>query len=28
MARARLRWATEEGEGEFLTLEPGESVDL
>jgi L-ascorbate metabolism protein UlaG (beta-lactamase superfamily) len=28
MHRARLKWATEEGGGEFLELEPGESVDL
>jgi hypothetical protein len=28
MARTRLRWATEEGGGEFLALEPGESIDL
>ncbi|MET0736125.1 MAG: MBL fold metallo-hydrolase [Microbacterium sp.] len=28
MHRARLRWATEQGGGEFLTLEPGESAEL
>jgi len=28
MHRARLRWATEKGGGEFLELEPGDSVDL
>ena len=28
MARARLRWATEQGDGEFLVLDPGESTDL
>jgi L-ascorbate metabolism protein UlaG (beta-lactamase superfamily) len=28
MHRARLTWAAEQGGGEFLTLEPGESTDL
>ncbi|SBS70546.1 MBL fold metallo-hydrolase [uncultured Microbacterium sp.] len=28
MGRQRLRWATEQGGGEFLALDPGESVDL
>ncbi len=28
MGRARLAWAAEQGGGEFLTLEPGESTDL
>jgi len=28
MHRARLRWATEKGGGEFLELEPGDSTDL
>jgi L-ascorbate metabolism protein UlaG (beta-lactamase superfamily) len=28
MARARLQWAVEQGGGEFLRLEPGESTDL
>lgn len=28
MARSRLRWATEQGGGEFLELEPGESTDI
>lgn len=28
MHRARLRWATEKDGGEFLELEPGDSVDL
>ncbi|MGA7148070.1 MAG: MBL fold metallo-hydrolase [Microbacterium sp.] len=28
MARTRLRWATEQGGGEFLVLEPGDSIDL
>lgn len=28
MHRARLAWATEQGGGEFLTLDPGEHVDL
>lgn len=28
MARARLRWATEQGGGEFLALDPGESADI
>ncbi len=28
MGRARLKWATEQGGGEFLELEPGESADI
>jgi L-ascorbate metabolism protein UlaG (beta-lactamase superfamily) len=28
MARARLRWATEQDGGEFLVLDPGDSTDL
>lgn len=28
MHRQRLQWATEQGGGEFFTLEPGESLDL
>ena len=28
MGRARLRWAVEQGGGEFVALEPGESTDL
>ena len=28
MHRQRLQWATEQGGGEFLPLEPGESLDL
>lgn len=28
MHRARLKWAVEQGDGEFLTLEPGDSADL
>ncbi|PRY69155.1 L-ascorbate metabolism protein UlaG (beta-lactamase superfamily) [Glaciihabitans tibetensis] len=28
MATARIRWATEQGGGEFFPLEPGESLDL
>lgn len=28
MGRQRLRWATEQGGGEFLTLDPGDGVDL
>ena len=28
MGRARLKWAVEQGGGEFLELEPGESTDL
>lgn len=28
MGRARLEWATAQGGGEFLTLEPGDSTDL
>ena len=28
MHRARLKWATEQGGGEFLELEPGEGADL
>ncbi len=28
MHRARLRWAVEQGGGEFLELEPGDSTDL
>jgi L-ascorbate metabolism protein UlaG (beta-lactamase superfamily) len=28
MASARLRWATEQGGGEFFDLEPGDSLDL
>lgn len=28
MGRARLRWAVEQGAGEFVALEPGESTDL
>lgn len=28
MGRQRLRWATEQGGGEFLTLDPGDDVDL
>ncbi len=28
MGRARLSWATEQGGGEFVALEPGDSVDL
>lgn len=27
MGRARLKWAVEEGGGEFLTLDPGDSAD-
>ena len=27
MGRARLRWATEQGGGEFLALDPGEATD-
>ena len=28
MGRARLRWATEQGEGEFLALDPGDATDV
>ncbi|MDY0909450.1 MBL fold metallo-hydrolase [Microbacterium sp. CFBP9034] len=28
MGRARLRWAVEQGGGEFLVLDPGEATDL
>lgn len=28
MHRQRLQWATEQGGGQFLTLDPGDSVDL
>ena len=28
MHRSRLQWATEQGGGEFLTLDPGESTDM
>ena len=28
MGRARLRWAVEQGGGEFLALDPGESTDI
>jgi len=28
MGRARLKWAVEQGDGEFLVLEPGDSTDL
>jgi L-ascorbate metabolism protein UlaG (beta-lactamase superfamily) len=28
MGRARLRWAVEQGDGEFLTLDPGDSTDI
>ncbi len=28
MARARLRWAAEQGGGEFLVLEPGDATDI
>jgi L-ascorbate metabolism protein UlaG (beta-lactamase superfamily) len=28
MGRARLRWATEQGGGEFLALDPGDATDL
>ncbi|MFC4139186.1 MULTISPECIES: MBL fold metallo-hydrolase [unclassified Microbacterium] len=28
MHRSRLKWATEQGGGEFFTLDPGESLDL
>ncbi|WP_214468110.1 MBL fold metallo-hydrolase [Microbacterium flavescens] len=28
MGRARLRWAVEQGGGEFLVLDPGDSTDL
>ena len=28
MGRARLRWAVEQGDGEFLVLDPGDSTDL
>ena len=28
MHRARLTWATEQGGGEFLTLDPGESYEM
>jgi len=28
LANARLQWATEQGGGEFVPLEPGESLDL
>jgi hypothetical protein len=28
MHRARLRWATEKNGGEFLELDPGDSVDM
>lgn len=28
MHRARLQWATEQGGGEFLTLDPGESTEI
>jgi L-ascorbate metabolism protein UlaG (beta-lactamase superfamily) len=28
MARARLRWAVEQGSGEFVVLDPGDSTDL
>jgi len=28
MGRARLRWAVEQGGGEFLALDPGDSTDL
>ncbi|HAM26536.1 MAG TPA: MBL fold metallo-hydrolase [Microbacteriaceae bacterium] len=28
LANARLRWATEQGGGEFVVLEPGDSLDL
>ena len=28
MARARLRWATEQGGGEFLALDPGDATDV
>ncbi len=28
MGRARLRWATEQGGGEFVALDPGDSIDI
>jgi hypothetical protein len=28
MGRARLRWATEQGGGEFLALDPGDATDM
>lgn len=28
MSHARLKWATEQGGGEFVALEPGESIDM
>jgi L-ascorbate metabolism protein UlaG (beta-lactamase superfamily) len=28
MHRARLKWATEQGGGEFVALDPGEAIDL
>ncbi len=28
MHRQRLQWATEQGGGEFLVLEPGDTIDL
>jgi hypothetical protein len=28
MGRARLKWAVEQGGGEFLVLDPSEAVDL
>jgi hypothetical protein len=28
LSNGRIRWATEQGGGEFLPLEPGDTLDL